>query len=675
MKIMRALFVVCLLTLAPSLVQAQSLHPQAPFIRLSPGGMHVQVVTDRQNRTHAVWMEPASTPAQIKVVTIVNGQPGPIAVVPIPQLQSFSLQRQVAIAVGPERLHLAYLNQGGPGQVCYLSRPLAGTTWSTPDCLPPNVETQWDMQIIALDDDSVAVAWHVFAQTIGAALYRPGSGWQQLPPPNGDTPHDALVRLASDGRNVHVFWRLLQPTGPGNAQRNELVGRTLQGNVWGPQVSISGFDPSHGQWNVGGYDVAADRDGTLHVAYTLFAPKDDGSGPRDRLFYRRGPLSNLEPGEALWEQVSEPSLAVRDGVVDIAYGAAIGPVIGDARAQNREIIWSRRTTAWSNPRTISYSALNSGRPSVAIAADGGSAVLWQDALSIPDVGEVLLAQRPANTSWRERAPTDTDAVRRYRDRADVPVAMRRSPRSWLWGPQQWASSTEPYLEAPVGERSVFYYDKARIEVTDPNLASNEPNYLTNGLLVTELASGRLQYGNYLTSSRPPAPIEVAGDTANLLSPTYASFRELVYLPEINQYVRADNRVGQMVRESINRAGVVATGTPPNRTTYAHYVEETGHNIAAPFWSFLNQRGLVYENDRYVDGLVFQWVTTMGYPIAEPYWTSAIVRGVQQPVLVQLFQRRVLTYTPDNPAAFQVEMGNVGQHYYLWRYGSAPWVGR
>jgi len=48
-----------------------------------------------------------------------------------------------------------------------------------------------------------------------------------------------------------------------------------------------------------------------------------------------------------------------------------------------------------------------------------------------------------------------------------------------------------------------------------------------------------------------------------------------------------------------------------------------------------------------------------------------VGGVERDVLVQVFERRVLSYTPSNPASFQVEMGNVGQHYYAWRYGSAP----
>jgi len=41
--------------------------------------------------------------------------------------------------------------------------------------------------------------------------------------------------------------------------------------------------------------------------------------------------------------------------------------------------------------------------------------------------------------------------------------------------------------------------------------------------------------------------------------------------------------------------------------------------------------------------------------------------VSRQVLVQVFERRVLTYTPANPSGWQVEAGNVGQHYYTWRY--------
>ena len=88
---------------------------------------------------------------------------------------------------------------------------------------------------------------------------------------------------------------------------------------------------------------------------------------------------------------------------------------------------------------------------------------------------------------------------------------------------------------------------------------------------------------------------------------------------------------------------------------------------------MNQTGSVEESGAIRSGQVFAWLPTMGFPIAEPYWTRAVVGGVERDVLVQLFQRRVLSYTPGNPRGFEVEMGNVGQHYYAWRYGKQPWI--
>jgi hypothetical protein len=59
------------------------------------------------------------------------------------------------------------------------------------------------------------------------------------------------------------------------------------------------------------------------------------------------------------------------------------------------------------------------------------------------------------------------------------------------------------------------------------------------------------------------------------------------------------------------------------------------------------------------------------PISEAYWTRARVGTIPRDVLVQAFERRVLTYSPDNPAGSRVEMGNVGQHYLAWRGSAAP----
>ena len=68
------------------------------------------------------------------------------------------------------------------------------------------------------------------------------------------------------------------------------------------------------------------------------------------------------------------------------------------------------------------------------------------------------------------------------------------------------------------------------------------------------------------------------------------------------------------------------------------------------------------------------IFAFGLPITDPHWIKARVGGAEKDIFVQLYERRAITYTPSNPAAFQVEMGNVGQHYFQWRYPhlGQPW---
>jgi polysaccharide biosynthesis protein PslG len=100
-----------------------------------------------------------------------------------------------------------------------------------------------------------------------------------------------------------------------------------------------------------------------------------------------------------------------------------------------------------------------------------------------------------------------------------------------------------------------------------------------------------------------------------------------------------------------------------------YESATGHNIADVFWTFMNSSGPIKVNGQYVNGEAVDWIYSIGLPITEPYWTRVKVGGVEKDVLIQIFERRALTYTPSNSAAFQVEMGNIGRHYAIWRYGS------
>ncbi|HUS14679.1 MAG TPA: hypothetical protein VM536_06625, partial [Chloroflexia bacterium] len=92
--------------------------------------------------------------------------------------------------------------------------------------------------------------------------------------------------------------------------------------------------------------------------------------------------------------------------------------------------------------------------------------------------------------------------------------------------------------------------------------------------------------------------------------------------------------------------------------YAAFSPETGHNIPDVFWTSLGAMR---------DTSGFDWIYVMGYPITEAYWTQMRVKGQDLPVLVQAYQRRVLTYIPDFPPEWRVQQGNVGQHYLEWRY--------
>jgi hypothetical protein len=248
-------------------------------------------------------------------------------------------------------------------------------------------------------------------------------------------------------------------------------------------------------------------------------------------------------------------------------------------------------------------------------------------------------------------------------RSDRPVAEQRATRSWLWGPSGLVTRSESYAQAASGMRQVQYFDKGRMEMNNPAGNRNSRWFVTSGLLVKELISGRMQVGDNEFVQRHPADVPIAGDANDSIAPNYGSFAGVTGQT-------FTDRTGQQVMQQIDRAGHVSDYTGPRRAaaTLARFVPETGHNIAQAFWTYMNEQGTVYENGSYHTRQVLDWVFTLGYPISEPYWTHVRVGGVERDVLVQVFERRVLTYSPDNPSQWQVEMGNVGRHYYLWRYG-------
>lgn len=268
---------------------------------------------------------------------------------------------------------------------------------------------------------------------------------------------------------------------------------------------------------------------------------------------------------------------------------------------------------------------------------------------------------------------------------DSPVDNGQVQRSYLWGPNFIDAGYERYDDAaPVGgqRRWVQYFDKTRMELNNPFGDPNSQYYVTNGLLVVELVSGRRQEGDtrFVDTNNPANNVPVAGDNiaVNANAPTYKTLRAVASYDDASVAAnRQPSKIGQTVSATLTKDadGNGVVGNNPAlasaATAIAYYDNTLGHNIPKVMWDYMNQTGPVFDpNIRViVNGQkVFDWLYAMGFPITDAYWTRVKVAGVEQDVLMQCFQRRCLTYTPNNPDGFKVEMGNVGQHYFAWRYG-------
>lgn len=261
----------------------------------------------------------------------------------------------------------------------------------------------------------------------------------------------------------------------------------------------------------------------------------------------------------------------------------------------------------------------------------------------------------------------TDPFQQTWQRTDKPVAETEVSRTWMWGPEANTDILqEPYAEASDGMRTVQYFDKARMEINDLEADPQSVWFVTNGLLVVELMSGQMQIGNGEFIDRNPAEINIAGDPDDPDAPTYRSFAELQELAALAE--------GSVITQTVDRDGHVSDDASLSDydVRAAQLVSETGHRVASVFWEFINSQGLVYEDGEFTTDVLFlNPFYATGLPLTEAYWTRIDVGGLERWVLTQAFERRVLTYTPQNPDGFLVEAGNVGQHYYQWRYGDQP----
>ena len=252
------------------------------------------------------------------------------------------------------------------------------------------------------------------------------------------------------------------------------------------------------------------------------------------------------------------------------------------------------------------------------------------------------------------------AFERIWRRTDAPVRAGVATRTWVWGPEaRTGGEMEAYREAPGGTRLVQYFDKSRMELTDPRRDANDPYYVTNGLLALELVTGQLQLGDAAFEAHLSSAIPVAGDADDPNGPTYTTFGRVRSLPALNR--------DTAITATLARDGTV--GDDPRlagKATAREYVRETKHTVADVFWAFMNASGPV--DGGATEPLFRSPFYATGLPISEAYWATVRVAGEPRTVLIQIFERRALTFTPGNPIGFTVEAGNVGLHYRAWRSG-------
>lgn len=231
----------------------------------------------------------------------------------------------------------------------------------------------------------------------------------------------------------------------------------------------------------------------------------------------------------------------------------------------------------------------------------------------------------------------------------------------FWGPLATATDAlaEPYdgergcpREVPScvindqgpGRRLVQYFDKGRMELHRDDAGGR---ILTSGLLVRELITGQVQVGDTHFEARAPAAVAVAGDTTN----PFPLYRDLGSGPAVATVAP----LGTPVTLLLTPQGSGTIGPQDEQTVVSLIDRPTGHGLPVAFAAFRARVG----------------VENVGLALTDPFWADVLVGGQPRRILIQAFERRVLTYNPANPAPFRVEFGNVGQQYVLWRYSGGP----
>lgn len=338
-----------------------------------------------------------------------------------------------------------------------------------------------------------------------------------------------------------------------------------------------------------------------------------------------------------------------------------------------------------------------------------------------------LADQPETDETKTPPPVEVDpSIQAVWDQTDGQIVRGEVQRPWIFGPEAISAGIESYPQSPTGYRKVVYYDKGRLDLNDPTKEPGSTWLVQGALLVNEMLSGRIQLGENEFVKRELPEIPLVGDVGQEDPVTYADLApySTIYQAWLakekqekeqaaQQEQAAQTTQAETVAEPATDSTPEATPTPeptaaqPTATPLAlmpapgdqgplaarHLSmteQEAMARLGEPVDDLLTAEGEVVDagadsqgvtlasyneiNHLFVASPFDDWAQTLpmpalnliGLPVTQPYWVEAEVGGESVMVLVQAFERRMLTYTPSNPEGWKVESANVGIHYRLWR---------
>ena len=255
---------------------------------------------------------------------------------------------------------------------------------------------------------------------------------------------------------------------------------------------------------------------------------------------------------------------------------------------------------------------------------------WGWAAAVAGVGFAVLAAFAASTpaSAQPATPTVTPAPAGVQGLERLPGSWPIDPRFLRYyvehdGPRILGGTLSP----PTLWAGHFaqYFEKGRME--DHTGESRDPNWqLQFGLLVDELQMAR-------------APLPVGGEVSTV------------------NYGRLNTLADPAARVAAPPGFVGGTRTNNDGSVFVPHSADlrpaAGHNVSAIFWRYINR------TDLFPGG----WLHDIGLPVTEAI-PAVVTKGhlANRQILVQAFQRTILTYDPLNPGDFQVERANVGADY-------------